>query len=394
MKPMFALFMGVACLSTAVVGLSTTAALIMVEHAGAAWSGLPSAVLVLGSAVGSLSSGALAARFGRRLVLVLLYGAAVTGALVSFAGVLGGSVLALVAGMPLIGFGNSGAQLSRYTAADLSPEHRKGFALSTMVWAGTVGAVAGPALIAPAAARAEAADLPALSGPIAAGAIVVAIAVVAVATLPRGLAAPAEGAPERERMSVRNPAVLGPLVAMVGAQLAMVAVMTMTPVQLHEHGQGLDVVGWVLSAHLVGMFALAPLSGWIADRWGGRAAIFGGIGTLTVAAVTVIGAPDSHHVGIPVALFLLGYGWNLVFVGGSSMLSRDLPAAQRSRAQGTVDAFVWGTSAGASLLAGQLFGLGGYVLVGVAGGLCALAPLAVLARRPVVREPGEKAGLR
>ncbi|MFI0799074.1 Major Facilitator Superfamily protein [Amycolatopsis lurida] len=281
MKPMFALFMGVACLSTAVVGLSTTAALIVVEHAGAAWSGLPNAVLVLGSAAGSLWSGALAARYGRRLVLVLMYGAAVAGALISFAGVLGGSVLALVAGMPLIGFGNSGAQLSRYTAADLSPEHRKGFALSTMVWAGTVGAVAGPALIAPAAARAEAADLPALSGPIAAGAMVVVIAVIAVATLPRGLSAPAEGVPRRERMSVRNPVILGPLVAMVGAQLAMVAVMTMTPVQLHQHGQGLDVVGWVLSAHLVGMFALAPLSGWIADRWGGRAAIFGGIGTLT-----------------------------------------------------------------------------------------------------------------
>ena len=195
-------------------------------------------------------------------------------------------------------------------------------------------------------------------------------------------------------MSVRDPLILGPLVAMVGAQLAMVAVMTMTPVQLHRHGQGLDVVGWVLSAHLIGMFALAPLSGWIADRWGGRATIFGGIGTLTVAAVTAIGAPDSHHVGIPAAMFLLGYGWNLVFVGGSSMLSRDLPPAQRARAQGTVDAFVWGTSAAASLLAGQLFGVGGYVLVAVAGGLCALAPLAVLGRRAPVAAPGEKAGLR
>ncbi|WP_410659102.1 MFS transporter [Amycolatopsis sp. lyj-112] len=394
MKPMFALFTGVACLSTAVVGLSTTAALIVVEHTGPAWSGLPNAALVLGSAAGALASGTLAARYGRRLVLVMMYTAAVVGALIAFAGVLGGSVLALVAGMPLIGFGNSGAQLSRYTAADLSPEHRKGFALSTMVWAGTVGAVAGPALIAPAAARAEAASLPALSGPLLAGAIVVAIAVIAVAALPRALAAPVEKSPRRERMSMRNPLILGPLVAMAGAQLAMVAVMTMTPVQLHQHGQGLDVVGWVLSAHLIGMFALAPLSGWIADRWGGRATIFCGIGTLTVAAVTTFGAPTSHHVGIPIALFLLGYGWNLVFVGGSSMLSRDLPADQRTRAQGTVDAFVWGTSAAASLFAGQLFGLGGYALVAVAAGVCALAPLVVLGRRAVVPGTAEKAGLR
>jgi MFS family permease len=188
----------------------------------------------------------------------------------------------------------------------------------------------------------------------------------------------------------RNPLILGPLVAMTGAQLAMVAVMTMTPVQLHQHGQGLDVVGWVLSAHLIGMFALAPLSGWIADRWGSRAAIFGGIGTLTIAMVTAISGPTSHTVGVPVAMFLLGYGWNLVFVGGSSMLSRDLPEDQRVRAQGTVDAFVWGTSALGSLVAGQVFGVGGYVLVAVVGGLCALAPLAVLGRRAGAPESREQ----
>ncbi len=393
MKPMIALFTGVACLGTAVVSVSTTASLIVVDHVGAAWSGLPNAALVLGSAAGALSSGSLAARFGRLPVLVSMYSIAVLGALVAFAGVLGGSVVALVAGMPLVGFGNSGAQLSRYTAADLAPEHRKGFALSTMVWAGTVGAVAGPALIAPAAARAEAISLPALSGPLVAGAIVVAIAVLAVSLLPRTLARPAPVSPRQGRMSVRNPLILGPLVAMTGAQLAMVSVMTMTPVQLHQHGQGLDVVGWVLSAHLIGMFALAPLSGWIADRWGSKATIFGGIGTLTVAMATAITGPTSHTVGIPISMFLLGYGWNLVFVGGSSMLSRDLPADQRVRAQGTVDAFVWGTSAMASVLAGQLFGVGGYVLVAVLGGVCALTPLAVLSRRapvPAAEQAGGK----
>ena len=157
--------------------------------------------------------------------------------------------------------------------------------------------------------------------------------------------------------------------------------MTMTPPQLHHHGQGLDVIGWILSAHMIGMFALAPVSGRIADRWGGRVTIYLGIGTLVIAATTAVAAPTAHTSGLPLALFLLGYGWNLVFVGGSSMLSRDLPAAERTQLQGVVDAVVWLSSAVASLAAGALFGLAGYWLVAVVGGVLALAPVAVLSKR-------------
>lgn len=191
--------------------------------------------------------------------------------------------------------------------------------------------------------------------------------------------------PPRPRLSastafaaLRRPVVLTPLVAMVGAQLAMVAVMTMTPLQLDHHGHGLDVVGWTLGAHMIGMFALAPLSGRIADRWGGRVAIWLGIGTLVLAAVA---AAPAEGIELSFGLFLLGYGWNLVFVGGSSLLSRDLPADERIQLQGVVDAVVWGSSALASLAAGTLFHAGGYALVAAVGGVVALAPVVLLARR-------------
>ena len=102
---------------------------------------------------------------------------------------------------------------------------------------------------------------PALSGPVAVAVLATAGAALAAAFLPRHLPllreAPVSG-------PVRATSVARPLVAMVAAQLTMVAVMTMTPLQLQNHGHGLDVVGWVLSAHLFGMFALAPLSGRIA----------------------------------------------------------------------------------------------------------------------------------
>jgi MFS family permease len=246
-----------------------------------------------------------------------------------------------------------------------------------MVWAGTVGALVGPALIAPAASTAQSLGLPGLSGPVLVGALITTVALLASSRLPRTLA----GKPRPRlslaqiRSAVRRPAVLTPMVVMMAAQLAMVAMMSMTALQLHSHGHGLDVVGWILSAHMMGMFALAPVSGRIADRWGARVAIFGGIGTIVVAATTAIAAPTSHTSGLPVALFLLGYGWNLMFVGASSMLSRDLPEGERSQLQGVVDALVWGASTLATLVAGQLYGFGGYVLVAAVAGALALVPL-------------------
>jgi MFS family permease len=179
--------------------------------------------------------------------------------------------------------------------------------------------------------------------------------------------------------------VVTPLVSMVCAQLTMVAVMTMAPLELEAHHHGLEVLGLVLSAHMIGMFALAPVSGRLADRFGGRAVIHVGIGALVVASVAAFGA--GHVSGLTFAMFLLGYGWNLVFVGGSAMLSRELPADQRIRLQGAVDAVVWGCSAFASLGSGVLFGLGGYSLVALVGAVLALLPITVLARRPKPAAP-------
>jgi len=378
-----ALFSGVAAMNTAMVGASTAGTLIASASAGPAWSGVPGAFGVVGTALGTLGAGALVARRGSRPVLLGLYGAAVAGASIAF-GAAAGSVLALLLpGMLLLGLGNGAAQMSRYVAAELYPLSRRGFALSVIVWAGTVGAIAGPALMTPGAHVASLAGLPSLAGPVLVSVVTTVLALVATARLPR-----VPPPPPRPWLSgvmvaaaLRRPEIVAPLAAMVGAQVAMVSVMTMTPLQLDHHGQGLAVIGWILSAHMIGMFALAPLSGRIADRWGGRATIYLGIGILVVAATTAISAPTAHTSGLPLALFLLGYGWNLVFVGGSSMLSRDLPEAERTQLQGVVDAVVWSSSALASLAAGTLFGLGGYALVAVFGGALALAPVALVSRR-------------
>ncbi|MFL6142929.1 MAG: MFS transporter [Labedaea sp.] len=384
-RAMAALFVAVALMNIAMVGASTSATLIAANLGGDSVSGLPNAAGVLGTAAGALGAGTLMARHGRRLALLLTYAVATAGALIVFIGAVGRMLPAVAAGMLLLGLGNAGAQLSRYLAAEMFPASRKGFALSTIVWSGTVGAVVGPALIAPAAAAAAGHGLPGLSGPVAVSALTTGCAVLATVVLPRALAgaarpAPAAGPAVAVRAAMRDPAVRLSIVAMTTAHVVMVSVMLMTPLQLERHGHGLAVVGWILSAHMIGMFALAPLSGAIADRFGGRATIAAGILVLVAATTLAALLPTAHSSGLPVALFLLGYGWNLAFVGGSSVLSRELPEESKIQLQGGIDAIIWGASAIASLSAGPLFGLGGYPLLAALAGLLALVPVGLLSR--------------
>jgi MFS family permease len=377
---MKSLFAGVAAMNTAMAGASTAATLIADKAAGASWSGVPSAAGVLGTAFGTLTAGNLISRYGSRKVLRGLYGAAILGALVAFAAAVSATLPVLLLGMFLLGLGNGAAQLSRYLAAELVPAHRKGFALSMIVWAGTVGAVVGPTLMAPGAGIVTTMGFPALAGPVLVAVAMTALALFATCLLRRTPTPPAR---RTSFAALRTPVVLTPLLSMVCAQLTMVAVMTMTPVHMAAHS--LEVVGFVLSAHMVGMFALAPLSGRLADRFGGRATIYLGIGCLVLATAAAFGA--GQVAGLSFALFLLGYGWNLVFVGGSAILSRELPAEQRIQLQGAVDAVVWGCSAFATIGGGMLFAWGGYSLVAVVGGVLAVLPVIVLGRRRVPAEP-------
>ncbi|WP_433652041.1 MFS transporter [Micromonospora zamorensis] len=390
---MTSLFIGVAMMNTATVAVTTVSTLIVADSAGARLSGFANAAGVLGSAIGALGLGAVTARRGGSFALTVVYSSAVAGAVAAFAGAAGAGLAALLVGLVLIGVGNGGAQVSRYLAADMYPEDRKASALSIIVWAGTVGALTGPNLVAPAGRFAEAMRLPELSGTVLTAVMLVIVALTITRLLPPSGEPPRVSRPSalslsRVRALVRLPAVATALCAMLGAHLSMVTVMTMTPLQLHDQHHGLNVVGMVLSAHMIGMFALAPLSGRLTDLWGGRWTVSAGVVLLVAAALIVGIAPTGHTTTLPAGLFLLGYGWNLVFVGSSSMLSGQLDPVERSEVQGGVDAIVFTASIVASLAAGALFAGGGFAAVAVAGGLMALVPIPwLLAYRQSRPEP-------
>ncbi|MBO0828908.1 MAG: helix-turn-helix domain-containing protein [Streptosporangiales bacterium] len=96
----------------------------------------------------------------------------------------------------------------------------------------------------------------------------------------------------------------------------------------------------MLSLHILGMFALSPVNGRLADRFGQLPVILAGLVVLEAAAALVVLVHAFGTAGLAVALFLVGYGWNLCFVGGSGLLTRNLTAPERTRGEAAVDALV------------------------------------------------------
>lgn len=394
-------FTAAALTSIGYIAFFTVAAIAAPEMTGSPGSsGLPSAAAVAGTAAAAALLSAVMARGGRRLGIVLGIAVGLGGAVAAVVAVLTSSFLLLMVGSLTIGFGNAAMQLSRYAAADLYPPARRAGALGIVVWGATIGAVVGPNLIDPIGSLAEARGFSPLAGGFAVSVLFVSAAVLVSALGPR---APRDDELDSGRHAggVRTPArvLLGDLLrgvrgrtavlAMGSGQLVMTLIMTMTPLHLHEAGHGLGTVGFVISAHTLGMFALSPVSGRLVDRLGPPLVIVAGFIALAAAGGLAALAPAESGTALAVPLFLLGLGWNLTFVAGSSLLASDASLSDRARLQGVTDALIWGIAAAASIASGYVVELAGYVILSLAGAAAAVLLAAVIAVDRRAARPAE-----
>jgi MFS family permease len=130
------------------------------------------------------------------------------------------------------------------------------------------------------------------------------------------------------------------------------------------------------------MFGLSPISGRLTDRYGSVPVILAGLATVAVASVMAALAPPAGGVLLFVALFLLGYGWNLGYVAGSAMLTHGLSLAERTRLQGLTDSLIWSSAAVASIGSGFVLAYAGFAILGLLGAALVIGPmLLVVARR-------------
>jgi len=353
-------------------------------------AGVAGTLLLVGAALSAHLSGHFMQRFGRRLGLALGFLIGTAGMLVSGAGVVFGSFALFLLGVVLVGGARGAADQSRYAAADTQPPAQRARAISMIVFASTVGAIAGPWLASSKGNLLGNLTATPQAGTMWAGALLFGIAGILIFALlrpdpleiARSIAEPAtqrheQALPARRLGEVlRLPAARLALAAMVMGQAVMVLIMSVTSLHMDSHHHGGDEISLVIMAHTIGMYGLSILTGAAIDRLGRRPAIAIGVGLLVAGGLL---APSSLMTAwLALALFLIGLGWNLCYVAGSTLLSDILASSERSTIQGSMELIVNLTSASCNLLSGVILANLGYSLLGVLGAAMALIPVLLL----------------
>ena len=345
-----------------------------------AFSGLATAAVTLGTAAFAAPLAAFARRRGRRPALTTGMAVALVGVALVVVGAAASLFPLLLFAFALIGAGQASNLQSRFAATDLATAASRGRDLSIVVWATTIGAVLGPNLVGPGEALGALMGMPALTGPylftVAGQGLAILLYLAALRpdpllTAQAAVAADRSGATRPIAGTDRPRVARYAIVVVAAAHGVMVSVMAMTPVHLLHHGATLTIVGVTISLHIAGMYALAPVFGILADRWGRMPTILLGQALLAASLVLAFLGQDST-VAVTFALVLLGLGWSAATVAGAALLTEASDEARRTRRQGLSDTVMSLVGAGGAIAAGVILGWIGY------GGLALVVGMGVL----------------
>ncbi|MGI5122170.1 MFS transporter [Marinactinospora thermotolerans] len=358
--------------------------LIVVTAGSEGLSGLAATTGTLGAAVLAIPLARLAQSRGRRVSLTTGAILAALGGLLVIASAGLMSLPLLLVGLTLMGAAQALNLQARFAAADLAADRTRGRDLSLVVWSTTIGVVLGPNLFEPGEALGAWLGLPEMSGgfAISMAAQLVGIVLFLVFLRPDPLLTAAALATRGDdpvaprptgalRTLRHNRLALRAVVTIALSHAVMVSLMSMTSVHMTGHGSAMAIVGLTISLHMAGMYALAPVFGWLTDRWGARAVILGGQGLSALALVAGVLGSDSEA-GVMSALILLGLGWSASTVAGSTLVTESVAPAERPRVQGASDTLMnlagaIGSAAAGPVLAVIAFhGLAAVLLVPVA----------------------------
>ena len=342
-------------------------------------AGVPPTMMMLGRAIAAYPVGWLMDHIGRRPGLSLGYlFAAVGSALCVLSISMWESFPWLCAGVLLIGMGRGVSEQARFIAAEIYHPVRRAGVIGLIVFAGTIGAVAGPLLVSPSTWLAVYLGLHAHAGPYLISVVLASLALMLTLFLlypdpmkvGRTLGKESNGVEEKNTgrklwQIFASRAVRLGLASMIIGQFVMTLIMVITPLHMNHHAHGAQAISWVIMAHTLGMYGLSSLTSRLTDRFGQAKIVFAG--ALILGASTVL-TPNSNQVStLALTLFLLGLGWNFCFIAGSALFFSGLLPFERGRAQGASEVMVALAAGTGSLGTGAVFAEAGIVAVSTIG---------------------------
>jgi len=368
-----------------------------------AYSGVPVALLTLGSAGAAYLIGRVSQNFGRRIGLA---GGFLTGGISALGVVLAAvtdNVWLLFFSLLFYGAGTASNLQARYAGTDLASAKQRGKAISIALVSTTLGAVAGPNLVGVMGNFAVSIGVPSLAGPfiLGAAAFITAGLILIVFMRPDPLMVSKALEIEERVDSVTTPTptnvknnrgiIIGGSV-MVLTQMVMVAIMTMTPIHMGHHGHGLDAIGLVIGIHIGAMYLPSLVTGVLVDKVG-RTAMASAAGvTLLLAGIIAATASGDNLFVLILALALLGLGWNFGLISGTATIVDATTPSTRAKVQGSMDVMVALSGATGGIMSGMIVAQTSYAMLSIGGGLLSLLllPLIIWASRGNVAVQQEK----
>ena len=346
-------------------------------------AGLAQTSAVLGAAALALPLARLTAQGGRRLALSVGYSSGVVGSIFAIIGGAHRNLFFMLLGTFLVGAASAAGYQARFAAIDLATKETRAKQLSFVVWGSTIGAVAGPNLMDPSGNLAELFNLPRLVGPylVSAATLFFAMLVIQIFLRPdpyltaekQANVVQHKGSTKAALAHIRsNPKALFAISAIAIGHVAMVSVMVMTPIHMKHVDVSLRIIGFVISVHVLGMYAFSPIVGSLSDRLGRVRVIQIGFVILLASAVVAGSAAADNAIQLGVGLFLLGLGWSCTLIAGSAFLSESVSLEMRPASQGASDLVMNLSGAAGGALAGIIIGTLSY------GWLCLFASIPVL----------------
>jgi len=320
---------------------------------------LPVTAMVFGMWLGTLPLGILARNYGRRFALQCGSALGVLSGLISYSAVMNGLFWMLLVGTFCGGLYAAAHQSYRFAAADTASDAYRPKVVSWVLAGGIFAAIIGPQLVI------YTKDLlsPHLFAASYLGQSVCAVVAAAVLQFVKvpPLATARHDTVRPLGEIVRQSRFIVAVACGIASYGMMNMVMTSAPLAMVGCGHSVTDAALGIQWHVLAMYAPSFFTGSLIARFGIERIT--GIGLALIAATAAVNIAGISVTHFWTGLILLGLGWNLAFIGATTMVTQCHRPHERNKVQAFNDFLIFGSMALTSFSSGQLLDKFGWATI-------------------------------